>query len=112
MTDPTPQALVGGESLRLLERAQRHVRIEPHPKGLRIVSDLPPKLAPVFTRALMRVEADVLKECADESSADPDAPLPSPEWVHGYAVVQLLRRIAYRTDDPPDLGPDGRLIGG
>ena len=72
--------------------------------------ELPPKLAPAFTRALMRLEAAVLLECADASSVDPSEPLPSPEWIHDYAVAQLLRRIAYRTDEPPELGPDGRLV--
>ncbi len=110
MTNPTPQKRIAGESLRLLERAERHVRIEPDPRGLRISSELPPKLAPAFTRAVMRVEADVLHECADASSADPSVPLPSAEWIHSYAIVQLLRRIAYRTDEPPELGPGGQLV--
>ncbi len=57
----------------------------------------------------MRVEAEVLRECADACSADPSAPLPTAEWMHGYAIVQLLRRIAYQTDDPPELGSDGQL---
>ena len=107
MTNTAPQQTVAGESLRLLERAERHVKIEPDPAGLRIALDLPPKLAPVFTRAVMRVEADVLREYADACGSDPSAPLPSAEWIHSYAVVQLLRRIAYRTDTPPDRPSDG-----
>jgi len=102
MANTAPQQTVAGESLRLLERAERHVKIEPDPGGVRMAFDLPPKLAPVFTRAVMRVEADVLREYADACGSDPSAPLPSPEWIHGYAVVQLLRRIAYGTDTPPD----------
>jgi hypothetical protein len=110
MTNPSPKKHIAGESLRLLERAERHVRVEPDSRGIRITEDLPPWLSPVFTRAVMRVEAGVLQECADASSADPSVPLPSAEWIHGYAVIQLLRRIAYRTDEPPELGPGGQLV--
>lgn len=110
MTNSMPRMLIAGESLRLLERAERHVKIEPDPCGLRITADLPPKLVPPFTRAVMRVEAEVLRECADAGSADPSTPLPSPDWIHSYAVIQLLRKIAYRTDTPPELGPEGQLL--
>jgi len=79
MTNPTPRKHIAGEPLRLLKRAERHVRIEPDRRGIRISADLPPKLAYALNRAVMRVEAEVLRECADACSADPSAPLPSAE---------------------------------
>lgn len=112
MTNTAPRQTIAGESLRLLEQAERHVTIEPDERGIRIAVDLPPKLAPVFTRAVMRVEADVLREYADACGSDPSARLPSPEWIHGYAVAQLLRRIAYRTDTPPELSSAGTISRG
>ena len=102
MTNTAPQQTVAGESLRLLERASVTSRSSLIRQACASPSTCRRSSAPVFTRAVMRVEADVLREYVDACGSDPSAPLPSPEWIHGYAVVQLLRRIAYRTDTPPD----------
>jgi hypothetical protein len=111
MTKTTPQKTIAGESLRLLERAERHVRIEPDPRGIRITADLPPKVDAPFTRALMRVEAEMLRSYADANSADASAPLPPPDMVRAVAIAELLRRIAYQTDTPPELSSDGTIDG-
>lgn len=100
--DETPrQKTVAGESLALLERAEKHVTGELIGKAVRFRVDLPPTLRRPFTRALMRVEAELMLEYADACATDPLEPLPTWEGLHALAVATLLQRVAYGTDTPP-----------
>lgn len=100
--DKTPRnKTVAGERLALLERAEKHVTGELIGKTVRFRIDLPPPLRRPFTRALMRVEAELLLEYADACASDPLEPLPSSEGLHALAVATLLQRVAYGTDTPP-----------
>lgn len=100
--DTTPRKkIVAGESLALLERAEKHVTGELIGKAVRFRIDLPPPLRRPFTRALMRVEAELLLEYADACATDQLEPLPSREGLHALAVATLLQRVAYGTDTPP-----------
>lgn len=94
---------MAGESLDLLERAEKFVTPVAVDKALRFQIDLPPRLREPFTRALMRVEAELLREYADACSADPSEPLPTREGLHALSVATLLQRVVYGTDTPPTL---------
>lgn len=101
MDTTKPNKTVAGESLAVLERAEKFVRPEVTGKMVRFHIDVPPALREPFTRAVMRVEAELLREYADACSADPSEPLPSREGLHALAVATLLQRVVYGTDTPP-----------
>lgn len=95
------QKTIAGESLALLEQAEKYVTGQLVDKAVRFRIDLPPPLRRPFTRALMRVEAELMLEYADACATDSHEPLPTWEGLHALAVATLLQRVAYGTDTPP-----------
>ncbi|MET9493029.1 MULTISPECIES: hypothetical protein [unclassified Nocardia] len=93
MADDEGSDLVAGERRADLVRALSYVSTEEAPDGGFIVNgDLPPDVAPVFVRAIMRIEAELLLNDAELVNIDQGEPR-TPEERRTDALIALLLRV-------------------
>ncbi|MCU1643688.1 MAG: hypothetical protein JWN03_3963 [Nocardia sp.] len=93
MADDEGSDLVAGERRADLVRALSYVSTEEAPDGGFIVNgDLPPDVAPVFVRAIMRIEAELLLNDAELVTIDQGEPR-TPEERRTDALIALLLRV-------------------
>lgn len=86
--------LVAGEPVDQLVAALADFKTKKLPNGMmEFKSRTPPELAPVLFRALLRVEADLLREDAEQLTRANLRELRTPEQRGADALVELVRRF-------------------
>lgn len=92
MSDETSSSRIGGESRELLLQAITCLRVTKGPGGWGILSgQLPQHLAQPFTRALMRIEAELLLDDAEALTATVSEPRTQSERRADALVAMVLR---------------------
>lgn len=93
MFDSSDSDLVAGERRTDLVRAAAHIVVKPKPNGrYSFNADIPAEVRPQFTRALMRVEAELMLHDADLIGAE-SGESRTPDQRRADALIALILRV-------------------